>query len=233
MKKRKSLKLFSIVNFILIFILPLSSCKGSYDKGSGNHYSFNEIDISLEYLADKDTIKGHFIVKSGFNLGDLVVENPNEDVILDFFSDEISVYPNFIAFSTAEKTYSDFKESYPVGEYKIYSSRATGVYTQGISKLTYDFPDAPEILFPESGYLIKGDENLFICWKRMNSSAGYILRIFKHAKLIYYAKLNEDLNHITISNKYFDTDTEYNIRLSAVNKNGNFSTSSVTVKRKA
>jgi len=88
--------------FGLIFLF-LTSCNDTNDiiqpdEPRSNGPDFKNIEVILEYFADSDTVKGHFIVNPGFQLGDLVIENPDKNIILDFFSDEINIHPNYLEF---------------------------------------------------------------------------------------------------------------------------------------
>lgn len=232
--KRKNNKNFYGCAFLfgLVFLF-LTSCNDSKnmfspDEKSNNNTDFKNIEVILEYFADSETVKGHFVVNPGFELGDLVIENPDNNVILDFFSDEIKIHPNYLEFSTSQTTLSEFKESFPKGEYKFSSWRAVNFQTKSIYNLSFEFSDPPEILYPPSRYLLSDNEDLILKWRGFENTKSYIVRIFENGMLIYFSRLKNTKNEILLPSYYFKNNKEYRVRLSAVNNFGNMATRSLS-----
>ena len=217
------------------YLLPaaicfLFLCCGSQpaDNSEETNPEFRNIEIVLEYFPDSETVKGHFIVNPGFKLGDLSIENPEKNIILDFYSDDIKIHPNYLEFSTSQAKLSDFRKSFPKGEYKFSSWRAESSLSEKIYKLSFSFTEPPEFIYPPEKHILNNGENLILTWKKSGSSSPYILRIFEDEKLIYYSRLGSSVNEIILQNKYFSINKNYKVRLSAENNNGNLTSSDIT-----
>jgi len=230
MKRKNNQIFYGRAFFFGLIFLFLTSCNDTNDiiqpyEPCSSGPDFKNIEVILEYFADSDTVKGHFIVNPGFQLGDLVIENPDKNIILDFFSDEINIHPNYLEFSTSQSTLSEFKRSYPKGEYKFSSWRAVNSQTQSVYNLSFEFADPPLIIHPPSKHLLKNNEDLSLKWKGFGNTQSYIVRIFENGMLIYFSRLKNTENEILLPNSYFKNNKEYGVRLSAVNNNGNLATS--------
>ena len=219
-----------IGNLLPAMICFLFLCCGSQpaDNPEQTKPEFRNIEIVLEYFPDSETVKGHFIVNSGFKLGDLSIENPKNNLILDFYSDDIKVHPNYLEFSTSPAKLSDFKKSFPKGEYKFSSWRAESSLSEKVYKLSFGFTEPPEFIYPPEKHILNNGENLILTWKKSGSSSPYILRIFEEGELIYFSRLGSSVNEIILQNKYFSINKNYRVRLSAENINGNLTSSDIT-----
>ena len=222
--------------FGLVFLF-LTSCNDSNDIFRPDEVpnigpEFKNIEVILEYFANSDTVKGHFIVNSGFDLGDLTIENPDNNVILDFFSDELKIHPNYLEFSTTQSSLKDFKRSYPKGEYKFSTWRGVNSMTKSSYNLSFEFSRPPEILHPPSKHFLAEKENLILKWKGSENTRSYIVRIFENGMLIYFSRLNSKEKEVQLPSSYFTNNNEYRVRLSSVNSFGNMATSSISFNKK-
>ena len=141
--------------FSVLVCLLLICCSIPVDRKDEKDYEFSNIEIILEYFPESETVKGHFIINSGFQLGDLVIEDPKNNTIMDFYSDDVKVHPNYLEFSTSRTSLRDFKKSYPKGKYTFSSWRATSSLSESNYNLSFGFTDPPEIINPPEKHILK------------------------------------------------------------------------------
>jgi hypothetical protein len=121
----------------------------------------------------------------------------------------------------------DILDLFPEGKYKFVGRTIEGDKLVGSKMLTHDIPDGPEILTPEEDEVVDPDE-VEVTWEAVTTPAGIEIESYQiivtndeDPQFKYDVRLPADATALTVPAEFFESDTEYELEILAVEKSGN------------
>ncbi len=212
---------------ILAGLTLLMSSHSLAQVGGGASIPFAVANVYFEQNATDKDVEVVFEVAGGAKgIAKLTVVSPDSRTVIDFTAPDASTLGirTFRFESPEPSNVASLKAAYPEGVYTFSGTTVAGDKLSGKSTLSHMLPATISFVNPKEEAEDVGPNDLDITWTPVKDMAAYIITIEQEElNVSLSARLPGTVTKFTVPDGFLQPDTEYQLGIGTVTKNGNSS----------
>ena len=190
---------------------------------------FEDAEIFAVLSATDEDAQIFILTGSEIPIQSMKIRGPDDEVKHEVkFRDRENIGQADVSFETPEPSLEELQKGYPEGEY-FFSGRGTdGTKLFSIAQLSYEFLDAPVIVFPSEGDTGVSTVGLMLIWNQIPDAEAIRLEVEDEEDgVAFKIDLDGDATSFVVPDNFLMPETVYVFDIKAIAENGNQTVSDV------
>ena len=190
---------------------------------------FEEAEIFAVLSATDEDAQVFILIGSEIPIQRLKIRGPDGDVRHRVtFRDGENIGQADVTFESPEPSLEDLQQAYPEGEYIFWGRATDGTKLFSIAELSYEFLDAPEIVYPSEGATGITTVGLGLIWNEIPDAEAIRLEVEdEEEEVAFKIDLDGDATSFVVPDNFLMPETVYVFDIKAIAENGNQTVSDV------